>query len=53
MYCRFEDDQEIRQNLKERMEDIRGNLNEYLFEFTRTYLEEKLRGSYEEFLNSS
>lgn len=51
-YCKFEDNEDIRENLKERLRDVRANLNEYLFEFTRTYLEEKLRPSYEEFLSS-
>lgn len=51
-YCKFEDDQEIKENLEERLKDVRANLNEYLFEFTRTYLENKLKPSYDEFLRA-
>ena len=31
---------------------MRANLNEYLFEFTRTYLEDKLKPSFDEYLGS-
>ena len=51
-YCRFEDASEIGENIKERLKDVRAHLNEYLFEFTRTYLEDKLKPSYDEFLGS-
>ena len=38
--------------MKSRFNEIRVNLNEYLFEFARTYLEDKLKPSYDDFLLS-
>ena len=35
------------------MKDLKSHLNEYLFEFTRTYLEDLLYPSFKEFLESS
>ncbi len=46
-YCSISDEPALLANLKEKYGKLNENLNEFLFEFLRPYLEEKLCKPYE------
>ena len=50
--CRFEDEAEVLENIREKLSDLERNLDEFLFEFVRPYIEAKLTPIYEEFTRS-
>ena len=51
-YCRFEEQPEVLENIKEKFMELEENLDEFLFEFVRAYIEPRLSPLYSEFIES-
>ena len=51
-YCSFEDQPEVLENILEKYESLESNLDEFLFEFVRPYIESRLSPLYAKFIES-
>ena len=51
-YCSFEDQPEVLENILQKYHNLEENVDEFLFEFVRPYIEQKLTPLYQEFIES-
>ena len=51
-YCPFEDEPDVLTSILEKYENLESNLDEFLFEFVRPYIEKRLSALYTEFTES-
>ena len=51
-YCPFEDEPDVLDNILQKYSNLESNLDEFLFEFVRPYIERRLAPLYREFVHS-
>ena len=50
--CTFEEDPEVLENIRSKIAELSGNLDEFLFEFLRPCVERMLAPEYQKFIGS-